>query len=602
MIGKKTKKIIQFFLFYLLLLVLCNTSLAASNVYGNPLQAQTLPQVLSSIMGYLKSIAMYLALIFIIIGGVMYMISGGDKDMMERGKKTLIYAMVGFAIVVAAPTFLKEILSLLGGSSMASGIGGLGLRDIALNVLSLLLSIVGLFAIIAMLIGSIWMFIAAGDKERYELGKKIVIYAIIGIAIAIGSLIIVQQVQTLIGSTSITGSMATNSSSMSGSSGTATGASVLSGTSGYGDTSYVNGIPTSTIFLGNDLGDENNPDYTNGNNLSGNPGSNSPLSANVNLIRFDKPDQSEQLKVTFTDPSSNISQDVTKDATYSSKNEKIASVDSSGLVKNNYSYKDGDKFPQTSSIEINYGGYSISVSVEAIDRNNCVALNPSDASLDDKRVPIVITSEGFSESQMDDFKKQADEYSKIDTFPVTTKNYVVWRSDIPSKDACNLAGSINIILHKDEGRSCADLESQTIELYYDPEDDGYRNAILAHEMGHLEGYLYDEYVEEGKDPWDFWYEALGSYNCFDVEASQKEANRLSAACNYFKSISSSYDCGNGNSNIVQGCNYAGDTDSKGYNWYRSIERGIMGDGLYDVPSPSFGTVDEELYLNLFNQR
>jgi len=170
---------------------------AASVTFQNPLKANTVAQVLQSIMGYLKGIAGTIAVIFIIIGGIMYMLSAGNKEMMERGKKTLLYAIAGAAIVLAAPTFLKEIMTIIGGS--APGIGGLSLQQIALNVLRLLLSIVGMLAIIGIIIGASWMLTAAGDKDRYELGKNTVTYAIVGIAIAVGALIIVQTIQSIVG-------------------------------------------------------------------------------------------------------------------------------------------------------------------------------------------------------------------------------------------------------------------------------------------------------------------------------------------------------------------------------------------------------------------
>jgi hypothetical protein len=176
-----------------LLLFVSNYSLAASATFGNPLGSDTIEAVLNNISTYLKSIAGVIAVIFIVIGGIMYMISGGSTEMMERGKKTIIYAMAGLAIVIGASTILSEIKGILGGGS--SG----GLAAIANNVLKLLLSIVGSLAIIAIVIGAIWMFTGAGDQDRYELGKKTVIYAIIGTAVAVGSLVIAQQVASLIG-------------------------------------------------------------------------------------------------------------------------------------------------------------------------------------------------------------------------------------------------------------------------------------------------------------------------------------------------------------------------------------------------------------------
>ena len=66
------------------------TSLAASVSLSNPLSFDSIEGVLGSIMGYLRGIAGTIAVIFIIIGGVMYMISGGSKEMMERGKNAAL--------------------------------------------------------------------------------------------------------------------------------------------------------------------------------------------------------------------------------------------------------------------------------------------------------------------------------------------------------------------------------------------------------------------------------------------------------------------------------------------------------------------------------
>jgi type IV secretory pathway VirB2 component (pilin) len=187
------KKAIFLLLSLALFIILSRIALAATADFGNPLSFDTIEKVLNNISTYLESIAGVIAVIFIVIGGIMYMLSGGNKDMMERGKKTVIYALAGLAIVVGASTFLTEIKAVIGGGGSSGG-----LVQIANRVLSLLLSIVGFLAIIAIVIGAIWMFTGAGDEDRYELGKKTVVYAIIGTAVAVGSLIIAQQVSSLI--------------------------------------------------------------------------------------------------------------------------------------------------------------------------------------------------------------------------------------------------------------------------------------------------------------------------------------------------------------------------------------------------------------------
>ncbi|MDD3487206.1 MAG: pilin [Candidatus Moranbacteria bacterium] len=170
-----------------------NQAAISSNSFANPLGVDTVEGVLGNITTYLRGIAGTIAVIFIIIGGIMYMLSGGDKDSIERAKKTVIYACVGLAIVLAAPLFYQEIKAVLSGNSPGSAF-----QSLLTNILKLLLSIVGFLAIISMVVGATWMLTAAGDDNRYELGKKIVTYAIVGLIIAVGALVITNQVVSLV--------------------------------------------------------------------------------------------------------------------------------------------------------------------------------------------------------------------------------------------------------------------------------------------------------------------------------------------------------------------------------------------------------------------
>ena len=160
----------------------------------SPISANSFGDLFQQAMKYVQGIAGTVAVVFIIVGGIMYMLSAGSKEMAERAKKTLTYALVGIALVIAAPYFLSDMMLILNGG----GGSGSKLLMVATNVLRLLLSIVGILGIIGMVLGAIWMLTAAGDEARYKQGKQAVTYSIIGIAIAAGSLVIVQQVMSLI--------------------------------------------------------------------------------------------------------------------------------------------------------------------------------------------------------------------------------------------------------------------------------------------------------------------------------------------------------------------------------------------------------------------
>jgi uncharacterized membrane protein len=176
-------------------LALAQSGTTSSSGFPNPLgNTDSVEGVLGNIYNYLVTYVVGpLAVIFIVVGGIMYMISGGNKEMAERAKKTIIYAIAGMSLVVVSAFLYSEIKSILGG-----GGSGSKLQDILTNTLKFLLSIVGFLAIISIVIGSIWMFTAGGNEERYELGKKTATYSILGLTIAVASLVIATQIKNLI--------------------------------------------------------------------------------------------------------------------------------------------------------------------------------------------------------------------------------------------------------------------------------------------------------------------------------------------------------------------------------------------------------------------
>jgi hypothetical protein len=132
----------------------------------------------------------------LVIGAFLYITSAGDEGRMETGKKTILAALIGLALGIAAPAFLREIGSILGWTStLPAGVGtSLTLIEIASRVLSFLLTIIGILAIIMLIIGGIMYLTAAGNEDQIDRGKKIVKYSLIGITIALAALVLVRQV------------------------------------------------------------------------------------------------------------------------------------------------------------------------------------------------------------------------------------------------------------------------------------------------------------------------------------------------------------------------------------------------------------------------
>lgn len=166
--------------------------------YFNPLKFNSVEGVLAGVLQALRNIIVILSIIFIVIGAVMYILSAGNESRMNTAKAAITAALVGMALAIAAPSFLKELASILGWTSVIdasnSVVGAQTFTQIATKVLDFLLSIVGIIAIIMLVFGGFTYLTSAGDENRAETGKKIVTYAVIAITVALSALVLVTQV------------------------------------------------------------------------------------------------------------------------------------------------------------------------------------------------------------------------------------------------------------------------------------------------------------------------------------------------------------------------------------------------------------------------
>lgn len=173
---------------------------SVSITLANPLKYSTVQQVLMALLYALQGVIVVLSLVFIVIGAVLYITSGGNQGRVTMAKTAITAALIGLAIGILAPTFLKEIATVLGWNSTASlpseVSSARSAADILLSVLNFLLGIVGVLSIIMLVVGGGMFLTAAGSQDRITTGKKIVTYALLGVVVALASLVIVRQLAT----------------------------------------------------------------------------------------------------------------------------------------------------------------------------------------------------------------------------------------------------------------------------------------------------------------------------------------------------------------------------------------------------------------------
>jgi Type IV secretion system pilin len=80
----------------------------------NPLKAdQTIPQLISRIFTALVYLAAFIAPIFIIYGAFQMLTSAGNAEKFGTGKKTILYTVLGFLVVLGAKGIVEVVKTAL---------------------------------------------------------------------------------------------------------------------------------------------------------------------------------------------------------------------------------------------------------------------------------------------------------------------------------------------------------------------------------------------------------------------------------------------------------------------------------------------------------
>ena len=79
------------------------------------LAAASISQVISNTTAWIVGILAGLATLFLTIGGLRYLMAGGDPSEVERAKVALRSAAIGYGLAVLAPVIVTVLKSLVGG-------------------------------------------------------------------------------------------------------------------------------------------------------------------------------------------------------------------------------------------------------------------------------------------------------------------------------------------------------------------------------------------------------------------------------------------------------------------------------------------------------
>jgi len=94
--------------------VLAGTPAWAAETAGTPLAVADLPTVINNMTVWITGIIAAVATLFLTIGGVRYLMAGGDPSEVERAKGSLKSAGIGYGLALLAPVILTVLKNILG--------------------------------------------------------------------------------------------------------------------------------------------------------------------------------------------------------------------------------------------------------------------------------------------------------------------------------------------------------------------------------------------------------------------------------------------------------------------------------------------------------
>src|SRR4051812_18641185 len=86
-----------------------SSAFASSGTYENPLIFTDIPSLFTAVLLSIQGIIVVLAIVFIIIGALIYITSAGNEQRVTWAKRAILAAVIGLALAIAAPLFLREI-------------------------------------------------------------------------------------------------------------------------------------------------------------------------------------------------------------------------------------------------------------------------------------------------------------------------------------------------------------------------------------------------------------------------------------------------------------------------------------------------------------
>jgi len=147
--------------------------------------------IVFNIVGLITGVIGYLAIGFVIWGGIQYMIAQGDPGKVAKGKKTIMNAVIGLIIAMTASILSGAVSGIISGAKEKASGGGAAFFGEIFNKVFVWS---GIIAVIMIIYGGIQYITSAGNSAGVAKAKTTILYSIVGLLVVILAAAIVNVV------------------------------------------------------------------------------------------------------------------------------------------------------------------------------------------------------------------------------------------------------------------------------------------------------------------------------------------------------------------------------------------------------------------------
>ena len=151
-----------------------------SKLASGQFELEDMPILVTNIVDLLLYFVTWITMIFLIIGGYLYITASGNPEALERGKKTISGTIVAFIIIIVSKVIVTFVEGYLKKYSLSTNLTGA-----LASVINMMLYPVGFITALGLIIGGFQYITNQGNPDKIESAKKTILCSSLGLIVII---------------------------------------------------------------------------------------------------------------------------------------------------------------------------------------------------------------------------------------------------------------------------------------------------------------------------------------------------------------------------------------------------------------------------------